>query len=210
MKNSIYTRTGDKGETSLVDSSRVPKDARRVEAYGTVDEANSWVGVARACTNHPVLRQSLDFLQHRLFNCSSNLATPQGCGFEPPRISEEDVAFLEQAIDHFESKTGPLTFFILPGGNQCSGYLHVARTTTRRAERRIVSLSADEPVDALVLKFVNRASDFLFAAARYSNYIRSREDVRWRKDIEPPKLSDEPDSEASLQGDEGCDSCSSS
>lgn len=210
MSNSIYTRTGDKGQTSLVDSSRVPKDALRVEAYGTVDEANSWVGVARACTSHPVLWECLDFLQHRLFNCSSNLATPPGAEFTPPTITEEDVSFLERAIDHFEAKTGPLTYFILPGGNQCSAFLHVARTTTRRAERRIVSLTEDEPVDALVLKFVNRASDFLFAAARYSNWIRSHPDVRWKKDFELPKLPAELDDEATIQSDEGCDSCSNS
>lgn len=209
MSNSIYTRTGDQGETSLVDNSRVPKDAARVEAYGTVDEANSWVGVARACTTHPILIENLDFLQHRLFNCSSSLATPPGAPFSPPRIDEADVAYLETAIDHFEERSGKLKSFILPGGNLCASYLHVARTVVRRAERRVVSLLAVEEVDPLVQKFINRSSDFLFAAARYSNFIHSRQDVLWSPSTPRPKfpedLGDAPDD----QDEEGCEPCSS-
>ena len=188
MGASLYTRRGDAGETSLVGGSRVPKNSLRVEAYGALDEANSWVGVARACTAHPVLAEALTFLQHRLFNCSSNLATPPGEGATPPTIATEDVAFLERAIDHFEERSGALTGFILPGGNQCAAFLHVARTVMRRAERRLVSLAAEEQVDPMVKKFINRASDFLFAAARYSNFVQSRSDAYWDKEIAPPAL----------------------
>ncbi len=206
MTASIYTRKGDGGETSLVGNVRVPKDSLRVEAYGTVDEANSWVGVARACTTHPVLWDTLDFLQHRLFNCSSNLATPPSVG-SPQTIDVEDVKFLERTIDHFEAKSGPLTGFIVPGGNQCSAFLHVARTVLRRAERRVVTLETQEEVAPLVLTFVNRASDFLFAAARYSNYTRSRSDVYWEKDYPCPALPEADD--APDQDEPGCDSCNS-
>lgn len=190
MRSSIYTRTGDRGETSLADSSRVAKDSLRVEAYGTIDEANSWVGVARACVAHPVLHEALDFFQHRLFNCSSDLATPSDDPETVPQITEADIEFLEQAIDHFEEKSGPLEAFILPGGNQCAAFLHVARTVVRRAERRIVSLDAEVAVDEMVKKFVNRASDFLFAAARYSNYVTSRSDIHWSQQHQPPDILD--------------------
>lgn len=190
MRSSIYTRTGDRGETSLADSSRVAKDSLRVEAYGTIDEANSWVGVARACTGHPVLHEALDFCQHRLFNCSSNLATPSDDPDRVPQIVEADIEFMEQAIDHFEEKSGSLEAFILPGGNQCAAFLHVARTVMRRAERRTVSLAAEVAVDSMVQKFINRASDFLFAAARYSNYVTSRNDIHWNPDHKPPDILD--------------------
>lgn len=189
MSSSIYTRTGDRGETSLADSSRVPKDSLRVEAYGTVDEANSWVGLARTFSADPLLAEVLDFVQHRLFNCSSNLASPPGTPWEVPRIAEADIELLERAIDRFEAATGPLTSFVLPGGAQAAAALHVARTVVRRAERRIVTLAGREGgVDALVQKFVNRASDLLFAAARYANHVDGRPDVRWDKARARPDL----------------------
>jgi cob(I)alamin adenosyltransferase len=189
MSSRIYTRTGDKGQTSLLGGGRVPKDAPRVEAYGALDEANSWVGAARAQGQDPLLDRTLELVQHRLYNCSSNLATPPGSEFEPPQIEAEDVAFLEQAIDRFEQETGALTSFVLPGGSALAGALHVARTVCRRAERRMVTLSAEEPVDPLVLKFVNRCSDFLFAAARYANRVQERPDVSWDRALPRPELS---------------------
>jgi cob(I)alamin adenosyltransferase len=188
MGSTIYTRTGDAGETSLVDGRRVPKTSPRVEAYGTVDEANSWVGAARAFATDPLLARALEFLQHRLFNCSSNLATPADASATPPRIAAEDVDFLERAIDRFEQTTGPLKNFVVPGGSQAAGLLHVARTVCRRAERRVVALAAAEEVDPLVRKFVNRSSDFLFAAARYANAVEKRGDVSWDKQHERPDL----------------------
>lgn len=186
MAARIYTRSGDRGETGLVDGSRVSKDAARVEAYGALDEANAWVGAALALVEDPALVDPLTFLQHRLFNCCSNLATPPGSKFEPPTVSDADVAFLEASIDRFEAATGTLTHFVLPGGGCAAGMLHVARTVCRRAERRIVTLGALEPVDAGVLKLVNRASDFLFAAARLANRLENRPDVAWDQDLLVP------------------------
>jgi cob(I)alamin adenosyltransferase len=190
MKSSIYTRTGDKGQTSLIDGTRVSKDALRVEAYGTVDEANSWIGAARAQCDNPFLESCLQFVQHRFFNCSSNLATPPGAPYTPPRIAPEDIAFLETAIDRFESGTGPLRHFIVPGGGKAAGYLHIARTVCRRAERRLVTLAAREEIDEQVRAFINRASDFLFAAARYANAVENRPDVAWNADLPIPELED--------------------
>lgn len=187
-RSAIYTRGGDRGETSLVDGSRVRKDSRRVEAYGTVDEANSWVGVARSATDDLLLLRTLELLQHRLFNCSSNLATPAGTGVTPPKIEAEDVAFLETAIDRFESRSGALRHFVLPGGGRTASFLHVARTVCRRAERLVVSLSEEAEVDPQVRAFLNRASDFLFAAARYANAVEGRGDVPWDKALPLPDL----------------------
>lgn len=187
MSNSrIYTRTGDKGTTALVDGSRVGKDSLRVEAYGTIDELNSWVGRALAGAEDPVLLEPLTFLQHRLYNCSSNVAVPPGADVEPTRISTEDVSYLEACIDRFEQTSGPMTCFVLPGGVETAGILHVVRTVCRRAERRLIALGGVEPVDPLVLRFVNRASDLLFAAARYANATLGDGDVPWDKDLPTP------------------------
>lgn len=194
MGSNIYTRNGDKGETSLVGGGRIAKVALRVEAYGTVDESTSWVGAARAFTDDALLNKCLAFLQQRLYNCSSNLATHPDSEFKPPAIDAGDIDFLERAIDRFEEQTGSLTNFVVPGGGRTAGLLHVSRTVMRRAERRIVHLAQKEKVDPDVLGFVNRASDFLFAAARYANRIESAgdegpgADVIWNPDLPIPEL----------------------
>ena len=188
MASTIYTRTGDKGTTALADGSRISKTSTRIEAYGTVDEANSWIGAGRAFVEDPLLDSTLEFLQHRFYNCSSNLATPRDAGMDPPGIEQEDVDFLESAIDRFERDTGAIGNFIIPGGCTAAGLLHVARTLCRRAERRIIALAEDEEVDALVRKFVNRSSDFLFAAARYANLVCGGQDIFWKKDLKRPEL----------------------
>ena len=182
----IYTRTGDQGETSLVDGSRVSKSSLRVEAYGTIDEANSWVGAALAHVEDDVLRAPLTFLQHRLYNCSSSAATPPDSDVEPPSVSADDVTALEQAIDRLEERSGPITVFVLPGGTRVAGLLHVARTVCRRAERRLIELQRTDPVDPWVLKLVNRASDLLFAAARYENAVNGEGDVAWDRELPTP------------------------
>ncbi|MCP4676921.1 MAG: cob(I)yrinic acid a,c-diamide adenosyltransferase [Deltaproteobacteria bacterium] len=189
MASSIYTRTGDVGTTSLCDGTRVPKEATRIEAYGALDETNSWLGAARAFVDDPTLDRTLEFVEHRFYNCSSNLATPPGSGFESVSVSEADVRFLEQAIDCFEEKTGGLRGFVLPGGTRAAGMIHIARAVCRRAERRMWALARDEKVDDTVIKFVNRASDFLFAAARYANAIADDSDVLWNKNLPAPDLS---------------------
>ncbi len=188
MSSSIYTRSGDDGSTSLADGTRLRKNAARVEAYGALDEANSFVGAALAYAEDGRLQTALSFLQHRLYNCSSNLALPPGGKWTPPSIAEEDVAFLERAIDRFEEGTGSLTGFVLPGGSKAACFLHLARTACRRAERRVVTLSESEPVDGRVLEFVNRASDLLFAAARYANTWNGSGDILWDKGARPPEI----------------------
>ena len=188
MTSYLYTRTGDKGSTSLCDGSRVSKDAPRVEAYGALDETNSWVGAALASVEDPLLHNILQFLMHRLYNCSSNLAVPPTADMEPVSIAEQDARFLEQAIDLLGTKTAPLSGFVLPGGTRAAGMLHVARTVCRRAERRVLSLKRTEPVDDEVLRFVNRASDLLFAAARYANAIDANGDITWNREFPIPDL----------------------
>ncbi len=190
MGSNIYTRKGDKGETSLVDGRRVPKDAIRVEAYGAVDETNSTIGWARSLVSDALLDRSLDFFQHRLFNCSSNLATPPDGDFAPMSVSEADIQALERAVDVFEQRTGPLSQFILPGGCQAAGALHIARTVCRRAERRIIALGRIETIDTNVRAFINRGSDFLFAAARYANAVENRKDVSWKSDHPIPEFEE--------------------
>ena len=185
MSGPIYTRHGDGGETSLVGGGRVSKHSARVEAYGTIDEANAAIGLARAALqaaapNEARLDTMLDFTQHRLFNCSSRLATPHTA--ETPHtatVTSADVTRLESYIDELSATTGILEHFVLPGGSELASRLHVARTVARRAERRIVELDTHDAVDPFVLAFVNRLSDMLFAAARYANGIRPGGDVLW-------------------------------
>jgi cob(I)alamin adenosyltransferase len=144
-----------------------------------VDEACSWVGLARSFVEEDRLGAMLEFFQHRLYNCSSYLATPPGVdsAVEPP--GEADVKSLEDAIDEFELQAGPIGCFVLPGGSRAAGMLHVARTVCRRAERDVVTLGAKEPVDRSITMFLNRGSDFLFAAARLANHLEGRGDVAW-------------------------------
>jgi len=186
MGSKIYTRTGDDGTTSLADGGRISKHAPRIESYGAIDEANAALGAARTFADDAQLDAILAFLQHRLYNCSSNVAcsAPANC---PVSIADNDVAFLERSIDELEARTGAIRGFVLPGGGRAASLLHVARTACRRAERLLVALSKTEPIDANVLKFVNRASDLLFAAARYSNREEVPSDVLWDKDAPIPK-----------------------
>lgn len=185
MTSRIYTRTGDRGTTSLADGTRVPKGAPRIEAYGAIDEANAWVGAARAFAEDPGLCAALGFLQHRLYNCSSCVAFPDPA-LSPASISKEDVAFLERTIDDLEARTGAIRGFVLPGGGKAGSLLHAARTVCRRAELLLWSLAEREPVDADVLAFVNRASDLLFAAARRANGIDAGGDALWDRDAAIP------------------------
>jgi cob(I)alamin adenosyltransferase len=184
----IYTRTGDKGETSLVGGSRVAKNSSRVEAYGTVDEANSCVGHARAVLeigpDDLRLDAMLDFVQHRLFDCSSLLATPadvRAARTGGPAIQAEDIARLESWIDELTSAAGEIDHFVLPAGCEEACRLHVARTVVRRAERRVIDLASESPaeVDPAVRTFINRLSDLLFTMARYANHVYGAGDVFW-------------------------------
>lgn len=185
----IYTRTGDTGETSLVGGSRIPKNSARVEAYGTVDEANSCVGHARAAlevaaAQDLALDAMLDFVQHRLFDCSSLLATPaevRAGRAGGPAIRADDITRLESWIDELTAAAGEIDHFVLPAGCEEACRLHIARTVVRRAERRIIDLASEAPdeVDPAVRKFINRLSDLLFTMARYANHTYGAGDVFW-------------------------------
>jgi cob(I)alamin adenosyltransferase len=177
----IYTRTGDEGKTSLGDGARLPKFHARVTAYGSIDEANSAIGVAALhVENHDVLAL-LRHIQNDLFDVGADLCTPESAGGGPARlrITDEQVTRLENEIDRFNAELEPLNSFVLPGGSAASAYLHLARTVTRRAERDVVRLSSDEPVNPAALRYVNRLSDLLFVLARFLN-DKGKNDVRWQ------------------------------
>jgi len=168
----IYTKSGDKGETSLVYGARVPKYSLRVEAYGTCDEANSTIGLGVSLLpdvdEWSELKKTFHIIQTKLFHIGAELATPEGKAVGWP-IQDEDVAFLEQQIDAMDATLPALTNFILPGGHPAAAALHVARTVVRRAERHSVQIAQQEQVNAVVMKYLNRLSDYLFVAARYVN-----------------------------------------
>ena len=175
----IYTRTGDSGETSLFGGDRVLKDNPRVETYGTVDELNSFIGVARASWPQSPIDSELHKIQSDLFDLGAQLASPGAgrfTGVDPGRIPH-----LEQAIDELESQLKPLQNFILPGGSMAAGHLHVARTACRRAERLVVSLRDDTEATLRAIAYLNRLSDYLFVAARFANAEHGVEDVPWKR-----------------------------
>ena len=175
----IYTRTGDTGETSLFGGARVRKDDARIEAYGTIDELNSFLGIARASWPSSSLDGELHLIQSDLFDIGAHLASPGTSRFDGPDPAR--VAALEQAIDAMESELAPLKSFILPGGSLAAAHLHVARTVCRRAERLVVALrDADEATKAS-LTYLNRLSDFLFVAARFANHKHGVSDVPWTR-----------------------------
>ncbi|TCR89827.1 cob(I)yrinic acid a,c-diamide adenosyltransferase [Rhizobium sp. BK376] len=173
--NKIYTKTGDDGTTGLVAGPRRLKHDLRVESYGTIDETNSVIGVARLHTSAmPDLDAMLAAIQNDLFDLGADLSTPETdepAAYEPLRIVESQVERLERDIDTLNAELKPLTSFILPGGSPAAAHLHLARTVARRAERLMVALSRTdgERVSAAALKYVNRLSDFLFVAARHAN-----------------------------------------
>ena len=181
----IYTRGGDQGETSLSDGSRVKKHALRVEAVGTVDEANAAIGMARLDTtgSHAMAGPDtmLGRIQNDLFDLGADLSTPEGGGGAqgPLRILPKQTERLEHEIDVMNAELQPLDSFILPGGTELAAKLHVARTVVRRAERLTVALAERETINPEAIKYLNRLSDHLFVLARAAN-DRGRSDVLWR------------------------------
>ena len=183
--NKIYTRTGDDGTTALGSGQRLKKYNLRVESYGTVDEANAAIGMARIHLGGqpPDLEAMLFRIQNDMFDLGADLCVPdtgEKLPYEPLRITDAQVTRLEQEIDAMNQFLSPLRSFVLPGGTAGAAALHVARTVTRRAERLIVALAdqADEPVNPAAIKYANRLSDFLFVASRYAN-DRGGLDVLW-------------------------------
>ncbi len=168
--NRIYTKTGDKGETALGDGTRVPKSALRIAAYGTVDEANAAIGIARLYAGGD-FDAMLGRIQNDLFDLGADLCVPEDGrrGGERLRISPAQVTRLETEIDKMNAELKPLASFVLPGGTPGAAYLHLARTITRRAERLMTELAQSESVSAAALQYANRLSDHLFVASRYAN-----------------------------------------
>jgi cob(I)alamin adenosyltransferase len=181
----LYTRGGDGGETGLYGSKRVGKESQRVEAYGTVDELNSCIGLAASVSAYPKVSGDLKWVQGKLFVAGADLASELAEGKQAdrvPRIGKQDTDRLEQMIDELQPKLPRLTNFILPGGSVLSAQLHQARSVCRRAERSVVALSKTEKVNPLLIPFLNRLSTYLFNAARYANVLEGKEDEVWRAD----------------------------
>jgi len=182
--NKIYTRTGDDGTTGLVDGSRLPKHAVRMEAIGAVDEANSALGFAAVSLKETAFGEALYRIQNDLFDLGADLATPaeQGDDFAPSemvlRMVAAQVEWLETAIDELNSRLEPLTSFVLPGGTERAARVHLARAAARRAERVMTSMAAVELTNPQALAYINRLSDYLFVLARVAN-DDGRGDVKW-------------------------------
>lgn len=181
--NRIYTRTGDDGSTALGNGERRPKYDRRIDAYGTIDETNSVIGICRLHTqSDPILDEMLAGIQNDLFDTGADLCVPDGRGKgEQLRISSQQVERLERSIDELNARLSPLKSFVLPGGMPAAAYLHLARTVCRRSERLIVELASvdGEHVNENLIKYINRLSDFLFVASRIANECGGR-DVLWK------------------------------
>lgn len=180
--NKIYTRTGDKGDTALGNNDRVPKFAVRVAAYGTVDELNAQVGVARLGTagepDAALMRVQNDLFDLGADLCRPDMAADATAEYPPLRISESQVDRLEQEIDAMNAGLDPLRSFVLPGGSELAARLHVCRTVARRAERLAVELAAQEDINPAAVKYLNRISDWFFVAARVANN-GGKDDVLW-------------------------------
>ena len=171
----IYTRTGDDGSTGLGDGSRIGKDSARVNAYGTVDEANSCIGVVLATTVPDDIRKLLTTVQHQLFDLGGELCIPGHAAITP-----EDVDALERQLDHYNEMLPPLKEFILPAGGEAAARCHLARTIVRRAERETVALARDEAVRPEAIRYLNRLSDLLFVLARVLARADGQGEVLWK------------------------------
>ncbi len=178
----IYTKTGDSGTTGLAGGQRVPKDSRRVETYGTVDELNSQIGVALSLGLCERLAAELPPIQNQLFDLGSDLATPAAsqARHPVPTVEPGHIERLEALIDELNDAVGPLANFLLPGGSPGAAALHVARTVCRRAERQATALARDEPIGPTVLPYLNRLSDALFVMARYENHEHGVTEPLWQ------------------------------
>ncbi|WP_234735394.1 cob(I)yrinic acid a,c-diamide adenosyltransferase [Tellurirhabdus bombi] len=178
----IYTRTGDTGETSLIGGTRVSKADLRIDTYGTVDELNAHIGLLRDQEVNESRRNELKEIQDRLFTIGAELATePEKKSRKPlPVILDSDVDVLEEAMDRMDADLPPLRNFVLPGGHQSVSFCHLARTVCRRAERLVAALSNADPVDPLIIKYLNRLSDYLFVLGRKMTQELGIEEVTWQ------------------------------
>jgi cob(I)alamin adenosyltransferase len=192
----VYTRTGDRGETALVGGRRVPKDAPRIEAYGTIDELNAALGLARAFNAEQRgsgegprwLDETLRRLQNQLFDLGSELATPEDAVYPGMyRVGQAEVTELERLIDRCQKELEPLKSFVLPGGGRVGAFLHQARTVCRRAERDLLRLSRVEPLPEWPLRYVNRLSDLLFVLSRWVARRLGEPEYLWERGLQAHK-----------------------
>lgn len=186
MSFKVYTKTGDKGSTGLIGGTRVPKDHIRIDAYGTVDELNSVLGVVADSSGSTAINAWILEIQDRLFTVGSTLATDpnKDTKMKLPDLHESDIEWLEQRIDEMDEVLPPMKSFILPGGHIAASHAHVARCVCRRAERICVHMQNNEEfVPEVVLKYLNRLSDFLFVLARYIVFQNKGEEIPWRPRI---------------------------
>lgn len=179
MAFKIYTKTGDTGETGLFGGKRLPKSHIRIDAYGTVDELNSYVGLVRDCVSNVVLKKLLKDVQDRLFTLGSNLASDPSKDMQVPDITAADIELLEKEMDRMDENLEPLKAFILPGGHPIVSYCHIARCVCRRAERLVVALHLVEPVEPILIKYLNRLSDYFFTLSRSLAKDLEVEEVKW-------------------------------
>ena len=177
----IYTRKGDDGTTGLIGGVRVQKHDLRIESYGTVDQLNSLVGLIRDQEIAAIHRETLLEIQDRLFTIGSHLASdPEKSRMQLPELDEKDILFLEDQIDRMDSELEPMRSFVLPGGNTVVSYIHVARCVCRRAERKTVHLAELSEIDPLILRYLNRLSDFFFTLSRKIAKEMNAEEIPWK------------------------------
>lgn len=181
----VYTKTGDKGETSLFGGSRVSKGHLRIKAYGTVDELNSYMGLLRDLSSCSLRGKEIERIQDRLFTLGALLATEKESAIKRlPKLKASDIDFLERAIDEMESGLEPIKTFVLPGGHPTVSHCHIARCVCRRSERLCVELSEEVEVAEIIIKYLNRLSDYLFVLSRYQTKLLGVEELAWQPENE--------------------------
>lgn len=182
MAFKIYTKTGDGGQTALIGGAKVPKNDLRIETYGTVDELNSWIGLISDQLNNATLKEELKEVQDRLFTIGSLLATDheKTVKMQLPDLHKSDIGFLENRIDQMTGELPEMKAFILPGGHTTVSQIHITRCVCRRAERLVVALQQEVPVEPLVIQYLNRLSDYLFTLARYAGKLLGAEEIMWK------------------------------
>ncbi len=177
----IYTKTGDKGTTSLVGGTRLPKDHIKIEAYGSVDELNAWIGVLADAPENKERNAFLKEIQDRLFTIGAELASePEQNKKKLPELFESDIVVLEKEMDFYNETIPTLRAFVLPGGHPLVSFAHVARTVCRRSERQVISLSHNEEVNPLIIKYLNRLSDYLFVLSRKITQEQNAPEIAWK------------------------------
>jgi len=182
MKPTIYTRTGDKGKTRIGGGKALSKNAKRVEAYGEIDDLNSWFGLVQTKIDiGEDVKTDVALIQQLLFDCSTDLSIPKG--YRDYKMTKEHIVWLENRIDSYSEEPEETQYFIIPGGTELAGWFHILRTTTRNAERRIVDFLEEEPeeVNPFVLQFINRLSDYLFILARVANVRKGVQDIPYER-----------------------------